>query len=249
MSKSDLFIGGQPVSVDNPMPIAGGSGGSSGGLTDTQLRATPVPVSGPLTDAQLRNTAVPVSDTTQQTALGTLTEAAPASDTASSGLNGRLQRIAQRLTSLIGLLPTSLGQGTMAQSLKVAVASDQSAVRVIADASAATGGVLGAKVLSAATTNATVVKATPGRVYGLQLSNTATAYRYFKFYNIATAPVVGTTPVIAIVGVPPGGRASLSSVQGMYFSAGIAYSIVTGAADADATATAAGEVAGSVSYL
>lgn len=30
-------------------------------LTDTQLRATPVPVSGPLTDAQLRATAVPVS--------------------------------------------------------------------------------------------------------------------------------------------------------------------------------------------
>ena len=31
--------------------------------------------------------------------IGTLTEAAPASDTASSGLNGRLQRIAQNLTS------------------------------------------------------------------------------------------------------------------------------------------------------
>lgn len=33
--------------------------------------------------------------------LGALTETAPASDTASSGLNGRLQRIAQRLTTLI----------------------------------------------------------------------------------------------------------------------------------------------------
>jgi hypothetical protein len=43
--------------------------------------------------------------------LGTLTETAPASDTASSGLNGRLQRIAQRLTSLIALLPTALGAG------------------------------------------------------------------------------------------------------------------------------------------
>src|SRR5262245_20661604 len=40
--------------------------------------------------------------------LGSLTETAPASDTASSGLNGRLQRIAQRLTSLIALLPTAL---------------------------------------------------------------------------------------------------------------------------------------------
>lgn len=34
---------------------------STGGLTNAELRATPVPVSGPLTDAQLRATAVPVS--------------------------------------------------------------------------------------------------------------------------------------------------------------------------------------------
>jgi hypothetical protein len=40
---------------------------------------------------------------------GALTETAPATDTASSGLNGRLQRIAQRLSSLIALLPTALG--------------------------------------------------------------------------------------------------------------------------------------------
>lgn len=34
---------------------------TDGALTDTQLRATPVPVSGPLTDTQLRATPVPVS--------------------------------------------------------------------------------------------------------------------------------------------------------------------------------------------
>jgi hypothetical protein len=39
---------------------------------------------------------------------GALTETAPSTDTASSGLNGRLQRIAQRLSSLIALLPTAL---------------------------------------------------------------------------------------------------------------------------------------------
>lgn len=41
--------------------------------------------------------------------IGALTETAPANDAASSGLNGRLQRIAQRITSLIALLPTALG--------------------------------------------------------------------------------------------------------------------------------------------
>jgi hypothetical protein len=62
--------------------------------------------------------------------IGTVTETAPASDTASSGLNGRLQRIAQRLTSLIALVPTSLGQKTMANGFAVTIASDQSAVPV-----------------------------------------------------------------------------------------------------------------------
>lgn len=46
---------------------------------------------------------VSVGISTEDAALvGALTETAPTTDTASSGLNGRLQRIAQRLTSLIG---------------------------------------------------------------------------------------------------------------------------------------------------
>lgn len=40
--------------------------------------------------------------------VGLTNEAAPGTDTGASGLNGRLQRIAQRLTSLIALLPTAL---------------------------------------------------------------------------------------------------------------------------------------------
>src|SRR5882757_9753021 len=50
--------------------------------------------------------------------VGALTETAPASDTASSGINGRLQRVAQRITSLIALLPATL---TGSGNLKVAV--------------------------------------------------------------------------------------------------------------------------------
>jgi hypothetical protein len=57
--------------------------------------------------------------------LGANDETAPANDTAASGLNGRLQRIAQRLTSLIGLLPSSIGQKAKAASLAVTLASDE----------------------------------------------------------------------------------------------------------------------------
>jgi hypothetical protein len=58
--------------------------------------------------------------------IGAVTETAPANDTASSGLNGRLQRIAQRLTSLIALVPASLGAKTGAASFSVVPASDAS---------------------------------------------------------------------------------------------------------------------------
>lgn len=43
-----------------------------------------------------------------ETLTGAVTETAPASDTASSGLNGRLQRLAQRITSLITALGSPL---------------------------------------------------------------------------------------------------------------------------------------------
>lgn len=86
-----------------------------------------------LTDSTGAEIASPATEATlaaAATLYGAVTETAPASDTASSGLNGRLQRIAQRLTSLIALLPANLGQKTSANSLAVTVASDQSALTV-----------------------------------------------------------------------------------------------------------------------
>jgi hypothetical protein len=71
-----------------------------------------------------------VNIATDDAILGAINETAPASDTATAGHNGRLQRIAQRLTSLIALLPVALGQGTMAQSMRVVLPSDQSTLPV-----------------------------------------------------------------------------------------------------------------------
>jgi len=59
--------------------------------------------------------ALDASLTTTNTEIGIVTETAPASDTASSGLNGRLQRIAQRITSLIAAIAT-LGGYTSAST-------------------------------------------------------------------------------------------------------------------------------------
>ncbi len=64
------------------LSTSGGSGGAGSGLTNTELRATPVPVSGGITDTQLRATAVPVSGplTDTQLRLTALSVTIPASE-------------------------------------------------------------------------------------------------------------------------------------------------------------------------
>lgn len=78
--------------------------------------------------SQAASTSVSTTSSTEDIArVGIVTETAPASDTASSGLNGRLQRIAQRISSLITLVPTSLGAKAGASSFAVALSSEDNA--------------------------------------------------------------------------------------------------------------------------
>lgn len=103
------------VSTANPMPISDAGGSIT---VDGTVAVTGV--------------ATAANQASELTLIGAVTETAPASDTASSGLNGRLQRIAQRITSLIALLPSSIGQKNGAGSVSVVLASDQGQVPVTA---------------------------------------------------------------------------------------------------------------------
>lgn len=87
--------GGGSLTVDGTVGISGAVA-VTGGLTDAQLRATPVPVT-----MSGGGDATAANQTALNTLTGAVNESAPGTDTASSGLNGRLQRIAQRITSLI----------------------------------------------------------------------------------------------------------------------------------------------------
>lgn len=129
------------------------------------------------------------SDDDIQGKLGIVTETAPASDTASSGLNGRLQRVAQRLTSLIALLPAALGQTTKTGSLSVVHASDDpvvAATGTTADAAWSSGNGSLVALLKAIATNA--LSTTPSAVVGPGSYETVAAS--------ASAQVMGTTGAI-----------------------------------------------------
>jgi len=126
----------QPVSMSTIPTGAATSALQTTGNTSVASIDTKTPALG----QALAASSVPVTLTALEEGLiGALTETAPATDTASSGLNGRLQRIAQRITSLIALIPTALGQGTMATSFKVVLPSDQSAIPVTLTSTTVTG--------------------------------------------------------------------------------------------------------------
>lgn len=104
--------------------------------------------------------------------------------------------------------------------------------------------------ISAASTNATLVKASAGVLGHLSAFNTNAAARWLKLYNAASAPTAGSgTPAMRIM-VPGGGGVVLPiGPAGIRFTTGIGYTIVTGAADTDATAVAANEVAVNIGYV
>lgn len=114
----------------------------------------------------------------------------------------------------------------------------------------ATGtGTLLAKVLSAASVNNTLVKATAARLYGYNLANMTASWRFVKFYNKATAPVAGTDVPVMTIAIPPN-----SVVDGEYsipitFATGLGYAITGAVADLDTTVVAANDVVGFLAYI
>lgn len=115
-------------------------------------------------------------------------------------------------------------------------------------ASSSVGGTSVAKVNSAATTNATLVKSAAGRLYGYQLANTSASWRYVKFYNMNAAPAVGTSVPLYTVPIAPGQTSDLTQTVPITHGSGISYAITANPADNDTTAIGAGDVVGYITF-
>jgi hypothetical protein len=103
-------------------------------------------------------------------------------------------------------------------------------------------------VNSAATTNGALILTGTSGLQAFWATNTGAAAAYVKLYNKATAPTVGTDvpemiiPVPAAVGGVPGVAQLPIGFNGFRFALGLGIAITGGAADADTTAVAAGQV-------
>jgi len=110
------------------------------------------------------------------------------------------------------------------------------------------GGYSVSRLLSAATTNATSVKASAGQVYGWMLFNTSAATKFFKLYNKASAPTVGTDTPFMTIPIPAGGGIVADFDGGIAMGTGIAFAITGAVTDADATAVALNDVVVNLLY-
>lgn len=103
---------------------------------------------------------------------------------------------------------------------------------------------------SAASTNATLVKSTSGIVYNLTLTNFGATSAFFKLYNKASAPTVGTDIPDMVLEVPAGKSVIFPFERfGYRGSAGLAYAITGAQAIADTTAVAASQVRVALSFV
>jgi len=157
---------------------------------------------------------------------------------------GRGSNNAAQATSVIlaGATAANTAIGT------VAVSSITAGTAAIGDVgqqyrATATGAASGTHVVSAATTNATIVKAAAGRVVGWSFGNTTASWRYVKLHNIATLPTAGSG-VVRTIAIPPNAVSNNNFEGGIAFTTGIGLTIVTGSADNDTNAVGAGDVVG-----
>ena len=120
------------------------------------------------------------------------------------------------------------------------LATDQpnltTALNTITQPTSTDNSLISSKTVCAASTNATSVKASAGKIYRIDAFNSDTVGYWVKFYNKASAPTVGTDVPVATKYVPAGGGFVIESTVGIPYTTGIALAATLNATDADTTA-------------
>jgi len=107
------------------------------------------------------------------------------------------------------------------------------------------------KFISATGVNSTVVKASAANLGILHIVNGAATLRYFKLYNKATAPIVGTDIPLITITLSPNSASNftLPALVGIDFSIGLSFAVLLGVQDSSTTPfTVSGEVTAMLAY-
>jgi hypothetical protein len=92
---------------------------------------------------------------------------------------------------------------------------------------------------AAASTNATVIKSSPGKLFHVRIYNTTTGVLYTKFYNKTTTPAPVSDSVFFTLPCQAGVWTTWDSFNGAEFTNGLGVATVTGISPTNNTAVAA----------
>lgn len=107
------------------------------------------------------------------------------------------------------------------------------------------------KLISLATTNANVVKASGANLYSIVAIGLTSTVRYLKLYNKATAPNVGTDVPLMTIPIPAntqGAGIAIPFSMGVNFPLGIGIAVTSGLADNNTGAVLANDVVVNLTY-
>lgn len=141
--------------------------------------------------------------------------------------------------------PVHTGNGTHVNALRATLANDSDGqVGLFPKVS---GGLLEFHLVSANSTNATVIKALQGQVYGWSIFNNNANPRKVAFHNSASTPTAGSGVFITVV-IPGGENESVFLPYGIEFDTGIGITTVTGLGDSNSTSVAADDLVINIFY-
>jgi hypothetical protein len=161
----------------------------------------------------------------------------------------RVEILTRPTTDVQGSVPVQVTGGNIAVSSgTITTVSTVTSVTAVVAAGIPTVPTTPYFVNSAATTNGALILTGTSGLQAFYATNTGAAAAYVKLYNKATAPTVGTDVPEMIIPVPaaaagvPGAVELTPGFNAYRFALGLGIAITGGAADADTTAVAAGQV-------
>lgn len=110
-------------------------------------------------------------------------------------------------------------------------------------------GMTSSRVVAAASTNATNLKASNGAIGEIDVFNVAAYDVFLKIYNKASSPTVGTDTPVWTVPIKAGTGYSRHFPRGKWLGTGVSYAITKLQADSDTTVLVAGDLTGSIDWI
>lgn len=215
--------------ADGSIPVTFPAGGGSA-------------ITGPLGSQTIPNSVATTSSDGAIVSVGTTSDSACTTDTATCDLIQLIKRLNQNLTTLNTTAGSSLAAGAAIVGKFGIDQTTPGTTNAVQTVPGTSGGLTTFYLTAANSTNATNIKASAGQLYRADLSNNSATPAYVSYYNTSGTPTCGTSIVYQMM-IPANSTSGAGWVSagsmGLAFSSGIGICVATGIAGTGSVAASA----------